>query len=220
MKKLLTISVLALALSFMLAAPQAMALPSFQGFLTSTDGKILTSDAWSELDFKLAWNINQMEDGSWCYEYSLTTDGDPPLALTPAVSHFIIEISPNVTRDDFWGFDGPVELRLPDDDPFKDAPELNSALKLDFGVDGQTVWSFYSTRAPRLSDFVAKGGQSYAWNVGIGDPIDGYELGDYYELGKILAPDTMTGIPEPGTMLLFGLGLVGAGAIRRYRTRR
>jgi hypothetical protein len=225
MKRLVILTVFVLTLGLMLA-PGAMALPSYSGSLSSADGKIITSGNWDDVGFSIGWYIEQQGDGSWLYEYTLGTPNVPPDALVPAVSHFILEVSPNVTVNDFWGFDGPIELRLPGDDPFPDADLLNSALKLDFGLnEGELIYSFYSWRAPRLSDFVAKGGRAqsdvfaYAYNSGYGASIEGYELGDYFELGKILAPDTMTVIPEPGTMLLFGLGLVGAGVVRRYRNR-
>ena len=83
------------------------------------------------------------------------------------------------------------------------------------GTDGIGEWNFNFTsdRAPMEGDFYAKGGNdSFAYNSGFGDR-DG---------AKILVPDTVAqriSITEPGTMLLFGGGILGIAVWRRRRTR-
>jgi hypothetical protein len=125
-----------------------------------------TGGAWLD-DFKITWTVNDLGSGVWEYIYELTqADGDP---LDPgAVSHGIIEISPNATKDDFWNFkaDGVAfsEVAIDDFGPGThgnsnpNIPGTIHGLKLDQG-DG-TIYSFLSSKAPMWGDFYAKDGSA------------------------------------------------------------
>lgn len=199
---------LAVALVLLLS-PLASAL-SFSGSLTSPSGVDATG-YWADQGFRIEWMIQDQPDGSWYYEYWLTDAAGNPWE-TAAVSHFTLEISPDATATDFWGTDG-LE--------FGSFDGLESAMKLDYGA---THYSFYSNRAPVWGDFYAKDGVAgglgwnEAYNAGFGDP-DPMDMPTDGSIGnKILRPDTSTTVvPEPGTMLLMGIGIAGAGVVRRLR---
>ncbi len=201
----------------LMTAVSAQALPIYDGFLTTPTG-VEATGAW-ELGFRIDWHV-EFVDTAWCYMYSLTDlDGN---ALDPgAVSHLTVEVSPDVDRSDFWGVNGsPWELGTWGESSF-----MANSLKLDYGADGQTEWSFYTKRMPVWGDFFAKDGQAggLGWNTArnagwdLADPVAPAADGiiDY----KILRPDTETQvIPEPGTLGLLGAGLFGlAWRLRRKK---
>jgi len=170
----------------------------------------------------ISWRIELQEDNSWFYKYNLT-DANGEAFEAQAVSHWLLEVSPNVTLNDFWGFNGsPIELN---DWETANGFDFPSALKLEYGGDGFGEWSFYSYRAPVWGDFFAKDGRvpgtndwNYAWNTGFfdDDPLSPAESGSI--ANKILRPDTETTVPEPTTIGLLGLGL--AGLATRFRKRK
>ncbi len=216
----MTRTILAVIIAAMLTVPAAFALPSYSGSLSTPVG-VHGTGIWVD-NFTIAWQISQMGDLSWCYNYYITElDGSP---LDPgALSHWIVEVSPGTTLDDFWGFNGqPIEIG----DNWETEAGFTfegRGMKLDYGGEGQTEWSFYSWRNPVWGDFFAKDGQAggeglnTAWNAGFfdDDPLDPAADGS---IGyKILRPDTETMIPEPTTIGLLGLGLVGLGARLRKR---
>ena len=90
------------------------------------------------------------------------------------------------------------------------------------GSNGEWNFNFTSDRAPMGGDFYAMGGNdTFAYNSGFGE-------GEGGKGAKILVPDTVTNqdtviqrisISEPGTLLLFGSGLLGITVWRRRRKR-
>jgi hypothetical protein len=195
-------------------------MPSYTGHLSTPDG-VDGSGLWAS-DFRIEWQVDFQPDDSWLYQYWISeTDGSP---LDPgALSHWIVEVSPGVTLDDFWGFDGtPIEIG---DWETENGFPFESGMKLDYGAAGQTLWSFYSWRSPVWGDFFAKDGQAggqglnLAWNTGFFDP-DPLDAPADGSIGyKILRPDTDTVIPEPTTIGLMGMGLLGLAISRRRRAK-
>jgi PEP-CTERM motif len=211
MKKLL----LVLALLLM-SAPILSALPFFNGSIQTTDG-VDGTGPW-DTNFKFEWWVEQQVDNSWFYKYAMSdTLGN---ALVKAVSHWYIEVSPNVTSDDFWGFGGAWSFVS----ETHGGTAFPNSLKLDYGESGQTEWSFYSSKTPVWGDFYAKDGTTggpngetiYAWNSSFGQPDPLNPAADGSINYKILRPDSVTTIPEPGTLGLIGIGLAGL-ALRRRR---
>ena len=209
MKKLLLTTCLVLAISL-----SANALPVYEGMLSTPTG--VTATGYWVHGFQISWHVEQQANNSWLYQYLLTKVGGDAID-TGAVSHFTVEVSPDVTIDDFWGANGsPIELGSWDESDY-----IEKGLKLDFGAQGQSEWSFYSWRMPVWGDFYAKDGRAggeglnTAKNAGYlaPDPLAAATNGsiDY----KILRPDTV--IPEPGTLGLLGLGLVGLATRMRQR---
>lgn len=211
MKKTLLVALLVFGLTL-----PAAALPVYEGMLSTTDGVIATG-LWGK-GFKISWHIEQEPDLSWFYSYRLTDVQGVPFTEA-AVSHFTIEVSPDVTREDFWDINGSTyELGSWDESDY-----IAYGLKFDYGAEGQLEWNGYSSRGPVWGDFYAKDGRAgdlglnTAKNAGYLNPdplvpATNGSIGD-----KILRPDTYTDIPEPGTLGLLGLGLIGAAARLRRR---
>lgn len=201
MKKLL---ILVLVLAIMPLSSYA-----FTGSLSTASGGVVATGNWATTGFVISWDIQQMANLSWCYTYTMTDLLGNNLVGTP--SHFTLEVSHDVGENYFWGFAGSTEFTNSDDT--KDLDGINDALKLDWQADSYT---FYSWKGPVLGDFYTKNGFDQptsvfntAYNSGFG--VAGTEA------NKIYRPDSYCDIPEPGTMLLFGMGLAGAGVFRRRK---
>ena len=231
MKKLTLLTLLSAFFAF---APAAHAVV-YTGELHTTDG-VEGSGIWQD-NFKISWEVASQLDGSWKYTYRLTeTDGS---VLEPgAVSHWIIEISPNAADANFWGFQGNHEIATYSvDSNGKSNPNMPGplyGLKLDYTA---TEYSFFSNKVPVWGDFYGKDGKAAgkgdnaAWNADylLADPTAAAQSGLLAKSGggyyyKLLRPDSLTttsgptpSAPEPTTIFLVATGLLGAGFTRRFK---
>ncbi len=233
MRKLMI--VLAVAL---LALPVALSAQTFTGSLSTPSG-VYATPLWDQPNggFKISWEITKQNDGSWCYDYTLSNASDDNLAKSP--SHLILEISDNATSDDFWGFqwngtntsDWGINTYSGSDPSNPGMPGSLYGVKINSSGDSDIqTYSFCSTKAPTWGNFYSKDGKYnqepvYAYNTDYLDPnptapAQNGLLMDATgaPINKILRPDTRSDIvPEPTSMLLFGCGMLGLGLIRRRR---
>lgn len=179
---------------------------------------------WNTNATNLSWTVYDSPiTGLWTYEYIFS-------GASKSVSHVILEVSSNFTVANIFsgttpGYSGPNTYVQDNSNPGMPAGGV-------FGLKWNTsndplVYSFtvVTNRMPMWGDFYAKDGvyQSnwvYAYNQNFGtnttEPIANGNAG-----GWVLVPDTQTTvIPEPGTFLLLGTGLLGIAAIRYRRSKK
>jgi hypothetical protein len=204
----------------------------FSGSRTSpaSSGLFATED-WDNGGITVAWNvtlngvkvINNVAYQVYHYMYTLTTERKD-------ISHAIIEVSANTTKDDFFNFvfnGTPVGPKtFSPSDPGNSNPGLPGEI---FGIkfddlDGSSnVIEFDSIRAPTWGDFYAKDGTSngndvFAYNAGFGTDPNGNTTNF---TPWISTPDTkVTPIPEPSSVAIAGLGLFGFAGYHWRRKRR
>lgn len=205
----------------------------------STGGNgIVGTGGWSgdsNNGFELDWEITYDSSSSlYTYKYSISGVNDSD--LSKALSHWILEVTNPSTSVDFTDLSQPLSNDSPklflsgqnnNSNPFMPADLYG--IKWDTTGD-PTVFDveFTTAKDPVWGNFYAKDGQEdigggnkidvAAWNVGFTTlPIDITE--DF--TNWIARPNggTPNPIPEPTTMLLFGIGLAGlAGAKRKLKS--
>ncbi len=181
--------------------------------------------AWGS-NFSISWQISQPSSGTFFYKYMVSWSVGAP-------SHVIFELSEGCASDTaecVWGF--LVDEEEPEKVDFGTFSGANPSnpnmpgsiygVKIDrpSEADGY-VFSFYSDRMPVWGNFYAKDGKAdgggdwnAVWNLGL--------TSDYSGSGEIIhfiaRPDTVgmpPEIPEPGTMVMLGAGLLAIGLLRR-----
>jgi opacity protein-like surface antigen len=209
MKKALLVASIAILLMPVMVF--ALAIPADMTGNRTTSSGVTATDDWVNNFSSISWNITL--NGKWYhYEYTIS-------ASKPSVSHFVLEVSPTVTEENFdslfKNFSGST-IEGPDIITQKNYDGKSVyGIKFDWGTNENSItYSFDSLRSPIWGDFIVKGGQSLAYNTGIGTDPTSSPFTNW-----IATPDTV-GVPEPGTLLLLGAGLLGIGALRRARRQR
>jgi len=240
-----------LVLLAMSAPTQAAFVLVTQGSI-STPTNVIAADGWSEATpkdpthpgFMVSWDIEKEWNGTkWIYSYEYKLSDKNGNSLSKALSHWILEVSNSpltpFTIANIWDLErNGSTLAFTSGDPQTystsggsgDQPNMPASIfGLKFaGVAGAPVYTFLSDRRPMWGDFYAKdgseGGQvkiwATAWNSGLqfpGDPNSAF----------IPVPDTGFDpdppvVPEPGTLVIWGLGglcAAGAAALRRRKVK-
>ena len=171
--------------------------------------------------------MNNGYNDYWHYEYAFEYPRKD-------ISHFIVEVSPGSTANDFFNLvgvedDAPAMHNPTDGKPNPGMPASIFGLKME---EGTNFYSFDSYKAPVWGDFYAvdgviegtSDGYVYAYNTDflMADPTAPAKDGLLMDVTgapiyKILRPDTVSTIPEPSTMILMGTILLGGGLVRRFR---
>jgi hypothetical protein len=204
---------------------------------SATDGGIFATGQWADGGITLSWDIAEA-GGLFTYVYTFGGTAIDEKDL----SHWLLEVSDTFTADNI--LDG-SDASLVDPTTYNSGgpgasnpglPGAIYAVKFDSGTEGGNfTYTIVTDRAPMWGSFYAKdgvvggpppGGQAdvYAYNTGFGTyPIEGAT--DF--LAWIAVPNTLGTppgddpvIPEPGTLALFGTGLLGLGFWRHRRQRR
>ncbi len=194
-------------------------------------------------DITLTWIVDDTTNpGFWTYAYTFTVDQKSP-------SHHLIEVSLDFTESNIEGTDGDAPFQegpkwfhpSGGTGAQPNMPGDLFGLKFDSSQDGLTdTWIIVSDKAPMWGDFYSKNGKSdgifaEAWNTGFGidvidSPTDGNNPtfitpveSDSFWAAWALVPDTDNGgnghVPEPGTLVLLGSGLIGLAIYSRRRLR-
>lgn len=199
---------------------------ALSGTRTVGDGLSGTGN-FAASNVSLSWDIATNLDGTFTYSYIVA--GFQGIR-GGGISHFTLDLSDNydhttVMNATLNGYSLGENVEFGNfNEPAQSGPYLiTGGVKFDAGSDfvlehggsvaNGLVYSFVSTRIPVWATAFVKGGGgldpgNHAYTNGITNIASG-STNDF-----IAAPDSVS-TPEPGTMLLFGAGLLGLGASRK-----
>jgi len=207
----------------------------YQGSLTSADGGLVGTGAWvNPGPTTLSWVVTQ-DDVLGYFHYSYTMD-----VPVGAVSHFIVEASPDFPEADLLNPQGPfgsidIDTFLPG--PGNEGmPDDIFGIKFDATSGTSITIEFDTYHRPMWGDFYSKDGQAggqglnAVWNFGFTNPdwdppylydpdadppVFPVPPSDGSYMYHVLVPDTV--VPEPASMALVGIGLGALVLVRRKR---
>jgi hypothetical protein len=190
---------------------------------------IAATGDWASEQTSLSWDIDQVSEGVWSYDYTWT-------APRKALSHIIIEVTAGAQQNEFWGWDfngtpvqtptfGYVPMTY---DPGPGNPLMPAdifGMKIDLAGSYTTFnFSFLSSHSPTWGDFFAKDG--VARTEGEKVPVVAYNSG-FSPLpsgagndagAHVAVPNGVHTVPDSGsTVLLLGMALTAIEFIRRRK---
>ncbi len=177
------------------------------GSVSTADGSVIGGGDWAT-GVTLDWSVAGV-GSAYLYSYTFT-------APVPALSYFQLQTSGNFTESNILDISNAYDIGTfcagPSTTEWPDGESLYGIKFEDIEGDAPFALTLLSDRAPMEGDFYAKGGRdSFAYNSGFG-ALDG---------ANIMVPDTESApVPEPGTMILIGSGLIAVAGLGRKRFRR
>lgn len=174
------------------------------GQVSLPEESLETSATWASSEASFAWQVNNLGDGTWSYDYRFGT-------LPGEVSSIVIQTDGSFTDANLISTTAPSW----------EVGEVDLGFSLLYGISftnlACTVCTieFVSDRAPMWGSFGALGTDgvgdgAYAYNASIGD-VSNQSVFGAPPFGLILSPGAVAPVPEPETyaMLLAGLLLIG-----------